>query len=168
MKENALRFALGLWDFAKRYCFVLLGVGIVLATFTHRYQIAINVTESLPGSVFLIDKKDRNVSRGRYVAFRWQNAAPIPDGVTVIKGVAGVEGDRVTVSNRTVYINGLSVGKAKTPSRTRAPLTAITDTEIGPQNFYAAAEHPDSFDSRYANPGLIPIAAVRGRAICLW
>ena len=155
MKENALRFALGLWDFAKRYCFVLLGVGIVLATFTHRYQIAINVTESLPGSVFLIDKKDRNVSRGRYVAFRWQNAAPIPDGVTVIKRVAGVEGDRVTVSNRTVYING-------------EPLTAITDTEIGPQNFYAAAEHPDSFDSRYAKPGLIPIAAVRGRAICLW
>ena len=168
MKENALRLALSLWDFAKRHCLLLLGVGIVLVMFTHRYQLAINVTESLPETVFLIDKKDREVSRGRYVAFTWQGAAPIPDGVTVIKRVAGVEKDLVTVRNRTVFINGQKVATAKTHARTGQSLTATSDTLIPYGYFYASADHPDSFDSRYAKPGLIPTAAVRGRAICLW
>ncbi len=168
MKANALRLVYGLFEFTKRYCFVLLGLGIALVLFTNRYQLALNMTESVPGTVFLIDKKDREVSRGRYVAFTWQGAAPIPDGVTVIKRVAGVEGDQVTVTDRNVFINGQSVGKAKTHSRTGEPLTAIADTEVDPENFYAAADHPDSFDSRYAKPGLIPTNAIRGRAILIW
>lgn len=168
MKDNALRLALALFAFAKRYCLVLLGISVALALFTHRYQLAINVTESLPGTVFLIDKKDKAVSRGRYVAFTWKDAAPVPDGVTVIKRVAGIEEDRVTVINRTVFINGQKVGVAKTHSRSGEPLTATSDTIIPYGYFYASADHPDSFDSRYAKHGLISTSAVRGRAILLW
>lgn len=168
MKYNALRLALGLFAFAKRYCLVLLGISVALALFTHRYQFAINVTDSLPGSVFLIDKKDKAVSRGRFVAFTWKNAAPVPDGVTVIKRVAGIEGDQVTVINRTVFINAQKAGVAKTHSRTGEPLTVISDAIIPFGYFYATADHPDSFDSRYAKPGLISTSAVRGRAILLW
>lgn len=168
MKANALRLAYSLFEFTKHYCFVLLGLGIALVLFTGRYQLALNMTESLPGTVFLIDKKDREVSRGRYVAFTWQGAAPIPDGITVIKRVAGVEGDQVTVIDRNVFINGQSVGKAKTHSRTGDPLVAISDAIIPFGYFYASADHPDSFDSRYAKPGLIPTNAVRGRATLIW
>ena len=149
MKENALRLALSLFELAKRYCFILLGLGLALM-------------------VFLIDKKDKAVSRGRYVAFRWKGAAPVPDGVTVIKRVAGIEEDQVTVINRTVFINGQKVGVAKTHSRTGQPLTATSDTIIPYGYFYASADHPDSLDSRYAKPGLISTSAVRGRAILLW
>lgn len=168
MKSNALRLALGLFEFTKRYCFVLLGLGIALVLFTSRYQVALNMTESLPGTVFLIDKKDREVSRGRYVAFTWQGAAPIPDGITVIKRVAGIEDDTVSVVNRTVLINGQKVGVAKTHSRTGDPLVAISDAIIPFGYFYASADHPDSFDSRYDKPGLISTSAVKGRAILLW
>ena len=139
-----------------------------MVLFTNRYQLALNITESLPGTVFLIDKKDKTVSRGRYVAFTWKNAAPIPDGITVIKRVAGVEEDKVSVVNRTVLINGQKVGVAKTHSRTGNPLVAISDAIIPFGYFYASADHPDSFDSRYAKPGLISTSAVKGRAILLW
>ena len=168
MKANALRLALGLFELTKRYYFVLLGLGIALVLFTNRYQLALNMTESLPGTVFLIDKKDKTVSRGRYVAFTWKNAAPIPDGITVIKRVAGVEEDKVSVVNRTVLINGQKVGVAKTHSRTGDPLVAIPDATIPFGYFYASADHPDSFDSRYAKPGLIATSAIRGRAILIW
>lgn len=168
MKSNVLRLVYGLFEFTKRYCFVLLGLGIALVLFTSRYQLALNMTESLPGTVFLIDKKDREVSRGRYVAFTWQGAAPIPDGITVIKRVAGVEGDQLTVTDRNVFINGHKVGIAKTHSRTGDPLVAISDAIIPFGYFYASADHPDSFDSRYAKPGLIPTSAVKGRAILIW
>ena len=154
MKENALHLALSLFELAKRYCFILLGVGLALMLFTSRYQFAINVTDSLPGTVLLIDKKDKAVSRGRYV--------------TVIKRVAGIEEDQVTVINRTVFINGQKVGVAKTHSRSGQPLMATSDTIIPYGYFYASADHPDSFDSRYAKPGLISTSAVRGRAILLW
>lgn len=168
MKENALRLALSLFELAKRYCFILLGLGLALMLFTSRYQLAINLTDSLPGTVFLIDKKDKAVSRGRYVAFRWKGAAPVPDGVTVIKRVAGIEGDQVTVINRTVFINAQKVGIAKTHSRTGEPLTVISEAIIPFGYFYATADHQNSFDSRYAKPGLISTSAVRGRAILLW
>jgi type IV secretory pathway protease traF-like protein len=168
MKENALRLALSLFELAKRYCFILLGLGLALMLFTSRYQLAINVTDSLPGTIFLIDKKDKVVSRGRYVAFAWKSAAPVPDGVTVIKRVAGIEGDQVTVINRTVFINAQKVGIAKTHSRTGEPLTVISEAIIPFGYFYATADHQDSFDSRYAKPGLISTSAVRGRAILLW
>ena len=168
MKANALRLILALFDFTKRYCLVLFGLGIALLIFTHRYQVALNMTESLPGTVFLIDKKDREVSRERYVAFTWQGAAPIPDGITVIKRVAGVAEDKVSVNNRSVFINGQKVGTAKTHSRTGDPLVAISDAIIPFGYFYASADHPDSFDSRYAKPGLIPTSAIKGRAVLIW
>lgn len=168
MKANALRLILGLFDFTKRYCFVLFGLGIALMIFTHRYQVALNMTESLPGTVFLIDKTDKAVTRGRYVAFTWRGAAPIPDGVTVVKRVAGVEGDRVRVQNRFIFINGQKTALAKTHSRTGDPLTPIRDLVIPERQFFALADHPDSFDSRYEKPGLISTEAVRGRAILLW
>ena len=142
MKKNALRLALSLFELAKQYCFILLGLGLALMLFTSRYQLAINVTDSLPGSIFLIDKKDKVVSRGRYVAFAWKGAAPVPDGVTVIKRVTGIEEDQVTVINRTVFINGQKVGVAKTHSRSGEPLTATSDTVIPYGYFYASTDLP--------------------------
>ena len=168
MKENALRLAQTLFLLAKRHALALVLVCLGLTLFTSRYQLAINFTESLPGTVFLIDKKDRRVEKGELIAFTWKGASPIPDGVTVIKRVAGVPGERVHVENRFVFIDRQPVGIAKTLSRTGEPLTHISDGVIPRLHFFAAGDHMDSFDSRYAKPGLIPFSSVRGRAYSLW
>ena len=146
--------------------FIVLILGITL--FVSRYQFAINLTESLSGSVFLIDKSDRSAIKGELVAFKWENTPPIPDGLTVIKRVAGVAGDSVNVKNRHVFINESFVGRAKEASRTGESLKAIGDCVIAQNYFFAAGDHPDSFDSRYAHPGLISTDAIKGRAYLLW
>ena len=68
MKANALRLAQTLCLLAKRHALALVLVCLGLAVFTSRYQLAINFTESLPGTVFLIDKKDRRVEKGARMA----------------------------------------------------------------------------------------------------
>ena len=108
------------------------------------------------------------VEKGELIAFTWRGAAPIPDGVTVIKRVAGVPGERVHVENRFVFIEQQPIGIAKTLSRTGEPLTHISDGVIPRLHFFAAGDHTDSFDSRYEKPGLIPFSSVRGRAYSLW
>lgn len=152
----------------KRYGLILLALLLGTALFTSRYQFALNMTESLPGSVFLIDKSDRKALKGELVAFTWKNAPPIPDGITVIKRVAGVTGDTVNVRNRHVFINENYAGYAKESSRTGELLNVITGYVIPKNYFFAAGDHPDSFDSRYEAPGLISTDAIKGRAYLLW
>lgn len=150
--------------------YALLFAALLLATllFTSRYQLAVNMTESLSGRVFLIDKTDRRAIKGELIAFRWEDAPPIPDGITVIKRVAGVTGDTVNVKDRLVFINETLVGRAKEQSRTGEALRAMGDCVIPKDYFFAAGDHPDSFDSRYQPPGLISTEAIKGRAYLLW
>lgn len=168
MKANFIRLMAALSLLGKRYALVWVALLIATVLFMSRYQLALNMTESLSGSVFLIDKSDRNALKGELVAFTWKNAPPIPEGITVIKRVAGVTGDSVKVENRHVLINGIFVGRAKETSRTGEPLEAIADCVIPENYFFAAGDHPDSFDSRYERPGLISTDSIKGRAYLLW
>ena len=168
MMTNLKRLSKAFLLIGKRYAllFVALLLGTVL--FTSRYQFAVNMTESLPGSVFLIDKSHKRAVKGELIAFTWENAPPIPDGITVIKRVAGVSGDSVKVENRHVLVNGILVGRAKETSRTGEPLVVIDEGVIPQDYFFAAGDHPDSFDSRYERPGLISTDSIKGRAYLLW
>ena len=168
MKANFIRLMAALSLLGKRYALVWVALLIATVLFMSRYQLALNMTESLSGSVFLIDKSDRNALKGELVAFTWKNAPPIPDGITVIKRVVGVTGDKVSVRNRDIFINGTFIGHAKERARTGEPLEVIGDCVIAQNHFFAAGDHPDSFDSRYAPPGLISTQAIKGRAYLLW
>ena len=74
----------------------------------------------------------------------------------------------VVILDKNAFVAGVDVTDLKTHSQSGEPLTAASDTIIPHGYFYASADHPDSFDSRYAKPGLISTSAVRGRAILLW
>ena len=68
-RDNALRVLDALKRLLKRYGIVLaILVGLIVA-FSSRFTIGINVTESLPHTLYLIDKANRNVVLGDYVAF---------------------------------------------------------------------------------------------------
>lgn len=168
MIENFKHLIDTLWNILVRHWLVFLITGLALMIFTSRYQVALNMTESLPGSVFLIDKNDKRPVKGKLIAFTWKGAPPIPDGITVIKKVAGTAGDAIAVHNRFVFINRQAVGRAKALSRTGEPLTVVTQGTIPEGYFFAAGDHPDSFDSRYSPPGLIADWQIKGRAYPLW
>ena len=178
-RDNALRVLDALKHLLKRYGIVLaILVGFIVA-FSSRFTIGVNVTESLPHTLYLIDKANRNVVLGDYVAFSWKsnkNACPlgsansdcapnpIPDNTTLIKTVQGVAGDRVSIIEQTVFINQKAVSVIKTHTKDGSHLLPVTGGVIGEGQLYVHADHPDSLDSRYLIPGLIDESQIKGKA----
>lgn len=139
---------------------------------TSRYQLALNVTHSLPQTLFLIEKKNHNVTRGDYMAFRWVKGGPIPNDIVVIKEVVGVAGDRVEHRQKKdglwVEINGKAISLIKPFARNGAVLIPGTTGTIPEKHYFVHAPHPDSLDSRYALTGFVSHAQIVGRAIPLF
>ncbi len=88
--------------------------------------------------------------------------------VPYLKTVRGVPGMAVAVGpDRTVRIDGVPAGRAKTHALDGRPLAAIAPGAIPPGRYYLHAEHVDSHDSRYAEIGLVPRGRILGRAVAL-
>ena len=95
-----------------------------------------------------------------------------PDGVgskvPYLKTVRGLPGMAVTVgTDRTVYLDGELVGRAKTHARDGRSLQAIAPGVIPSGHYYLHGDHADSHDSRYAEIGLVPRGRIHGRAIAM-
>ena len=90
--------------------------------------------------------------------------APVP----YLKTVRGMPGSIVSVDpDRTVRIDGVAVGRAKTRALDGRPLAAIEPGRIPPGHYFLHADHGDSHDSRYAEIGLVPRSRILGRAVAL-
>jgi len=88
--------------------------------------------------------------------------------VPYLKTVRGVPGMRVSVgTDRTVFLNGEAVGRAKAHALDGRPLEAIAPGIIPQGHFYLHADHVDSHDSRYAEIGLVPRGRILGRAVAM-
>ena len=91
-------------------------------------------------------------------------ASPVP----YLKTVRGVPGMAVTVGpDRTVHVDGVPLGRAKTHARDGRPLEPIAPDVIPPGHYYLFAGHVDSHDSRYAEIGLVPRGRILGRAVAM-
>jgi len=90
--------------------------------------------------------------------------SPVP----YLKTVRGVPGMSITVGkDRTVFLDGEPVSRAKIHALDGRPLAAIAPGIIPPGHFYLHADHVDSHDSRYAEIGLVPRDRILGRAIAM-
>lgn len=135
-----------------------------LLVFNYFFTLGINVSQSLPESLFLIHKNDHSFSRGDYISFRWHGGGPYQPGVKFTKIVRGVPGDVVTIIDQKVYINGEYVSTAKKRATTGQPLEIGPTGIIPPGSYYVHGTHKDSLDSRYAMTGWIHSGAVVGKA----
>jgi conjugal transfer pilin signal peptidase TrbI len=145
--------------------YLLLAIGAAL--FQGHFSLGLNATPSLPHHLFLIHKGERP-QRGQYVAFRWPGGGPYPAGVTFVKLLAGLPGDRVTRVDRNFYVNGIPVGTAKTVSRQGDPLELGATGALPAGQYYVQAPHPDSLDSRYRLTGWITDHQIIGRAYAIF
>lgn len=132
------------------------------------YRIALNMSNSLPQSMYLVVLGTQPTAVGDYVAFEWRRDKFYRRDWIFVKRVAGMPGQAVTVVERTVFIDGQSVGYAKPVSSNGVPLEPIAPGLIPAGSIYAAAAHPDSLDSRYSVTGLIQSSRIIGKAYAIY
>ena len=139
---------------------------------TPRVPVLFNWTPSLPYVVALVQYGAHPLQRGDYIVFAFAGEARVAypglDAQPFFKIVRGLPGDTVTVSGRTVAINGQVVGTAKTHAFDRRPLEPIAPTVIPPGHYYVQGTSADSFDSRYRASGLVRAEQVLGTVLPLF
>ena len=143
---------------------VLLGIRIAavvailyaLAAFVSPwYRLTVSVTHSLPAHLWVVSV-GHLPQRGDYVAFRIPANRFYPnDHGGFLKIARGVAGDQVTRRGREFFVNGASIGVAKTVSLNGLRLEPGPVGVIPPGEWFVWTPDVDSFDSRYADIGWI-------------
>jgi conjugal transfer pilin signal peptidase TrbI len=117
------------------------------------YRLTASLTHSLPAHLWLV-AVGRVPARGDYVAFRIPANRFYPsDHGGFLKIARGVAGDQVARRGREFFVNGESIGVAKTMSLNGLPLEPGPVGMIPPGEWFVWTPDVDSFDSRYADIG---------------
>lgn len=136
----------------KLFIYILLPITILTA-FNLRYGIKINVSDSLPYKLFIIDRGDIQVKAGKMMAFIAPHNGYYKGSFGKI--VVGMPGDEVKYVGREIYVNEKYIGKVKPRSKAGDKLKP-TEPGIIPKGYYfMASDHKDSFDSRYERIGYV-------------
>jgi conjugal transfer pilin signal peptidase TrbI len=151
----------------KKWCFVWIFGLALLFIAAHFFTIGFNVSESLPNNLFIVMKRNHEIRRGDYMAFRWHGGGPYVEGVSFTKIVVGLPGDVVSWQGRNVFINGQLISTAKTHAKTGQQLNLGPSGVIPNGYYYVHTPNVDSLDSRYAITGWIKKDAVIGKAVPL-
>lgn len=136
-----------------------------------RWMLSLNLTNSLPGGLYLVERLDVTASAserqaaidsaapGDLIAFRaGEGGEPWYARDTVfIKRVVGVAGDAVVFDpfSNMITVDGYEVGRVKVEARDGTPLNANRITAVPEGELFVSTPHPDSFDSRYEAIGTI-------------
>ena len=113
------------------------------------YAISFNFSNSLPGTVFLLEKRlGLTPVRGETIAFLYEGGAFYGKGAVFVKIVKGLPGS--TVASRQIeigyhdyFVDGVFVGRTKPYSQTGIPIKRATVGIIPEDHYYLAATHPD-------------------------
>lgn len=114
-----------------------------------------NVSESLPFSYF-IGYKLKEPERGMYVTFEHPKSE-----ILLAKRITGLPEDLIAIRDMQVFINGIPYGDIQNMSPSGMLLSPVQEGEIPKGYVYVAGLHPLSFDSRYAEFGLVAITQLR-------
>lgn len=112
----------------------------------------------------LVNRPPSSVAVGDYVF--WKPSGPTSEvkAQYLLKWVAGVGGDRLTIKNRKVSINGhvVATGLDLLDPERADPLAFERDEIIPAGSLFVIGTHPHSFDSRYW--GYLNVRQVQGKA----
>lgn len=166
MKRTVIGYAEGL-SRALKTLFMVCGCFMGIYTLSQKIALNINVSGSLPYTVFLTNK-GQPVTRGDYVTF-WPPVNPFySEKKPFIKLIGGVAGDSVRQVNGKFYINNTEIGTALSVSAKGIPLSRGPTGFISEYDYFVYTQHPRSFDSRYGEMGWIHENRIIGRAYPLF
>lgn len=159
-----------LYSHVAKFIPVYLWVMVGCIAFGKSYAISINLTESLPGTIFLIEKQPgADLGVGELAAFSYEGKAFYRPGSIFVKIVQGKDGSVVAAREveQGVYdyfVDGTYTGRTKLFSQTGMPIKRSVTGTIPADCFYMFGTHPDSLDSRYEVVGWVPRSHIIGRA----
>ena len=123
---------------------------VILATFIASLLFApirINRSENVPYTIFLAKEADsKSLERGMIVSF-YHIQASIP----IAKELVGLPGDPIF----------LNLAELREKGKSGQPLHPIRESSVPEGYLFVRGWHPDSYDSRYAEFGLVSINNVK-------
>jgi conjugal transfer pilin signal peptidase TrbI len=131
------------------------------------FDFTINMTQSLPGTLYVIHKGG-SFEKNDLVAYRWPGGATYPTGAIFIKQVTGFPGDTVKRHDRLIWVNEQYIGMAKPVSKAGVPLSPASPGTIPKGTYFMSTPSPDSLDSRYAISGNVMQSAIIGKAYAIF
>ena len=157
-----------LYEHFFKYKFAYLAVLLGYWLFSTRYDLSLNVSNSLSGTLYLVEKRVLP-SRNDYAVFLYPSDFIYHKNSRFLKRVIGVAGDIVESKNHQFSVNGKSVGTAL-PVTSKGFQIAENDFHgvIPIGYYYMMGDDPKSLDSRYKVVGLVPAPMVIGRGIRLF
>lgn len=130
----------------------LLGLLLFLAIncFQRYYEVALNVSSSLAGKVYLVKKANTRPSVGHIIGFNTKETDPFFPSKRFLKIVAGVPGDVLKVDGKRYSINNFTI-EAKERSKIGKELSQFIQegTVIPEGKYFVISLDKDSYDSRY-------------------
>jgi conjugal transfer pilin signal peptidase TrbI len=116
-----------------------------------------NSSESLPYSIFVgIKTQNECLDYGMIITFNHET-----NQIPLAKQITGLPGDSINIANGHIYVRGEDLGEVKTVSPSGYRLTPLTERIVPEGYLFVSGKHELSFDSRYAEFGLIPMDAVQ-------
>lgn len=151
----------------KGLCCFLATLGVIWQI-SHHVNLVYSRTDSLPHHLFLQCKRVKP-QRDNYTCLTssWY-------GRRVIKKVVGMAGDTLVYDGQgNLWVNALwigralKIGKPKKQAKDGRPLTPIKPGVIPAGKVFVVGDHERSFDSRYAELGLVPETVLQGRLLAI-
>ena len=170
---NSPTLATARWNKARRLRnYLLLSVvvgtvwGYALLWMIAHYRFAGNETKSLPDAFFIVELGQYLPQRGELLAFRiGATVRHYPTGMMFIKRVVGMPGDAITWQGDSVRVAGNLIGIAQSHNHQGEVLARTPAGLIPAGHYFVATAHPDSYDSRYQDVGLVSTAQIAGRVL---
>ena len=152
---------------ARLAAYGLIVLAVLAAAVNGRYQIALNASASVSDGVLLLRLGGREkYDIGSTVAFSFDGSRwGFPAGTPWAKRVAGVAGETVQIRGGAVLVGSRPVATLHGPTMARRRLSPAAEGMIPEGYLFVTGEHERSFDSRYHEFGLVPVASVFGEAI---
>lgn len=147
--------------------FVVLILSIFsLNSFSMSYILTFNTSKSLPQTGFLI-KKNEPFDKGDFVLFEFQSLDErfVKNGTRIVKKVIAKEGDKFSINENEIFINGVSFGVIKSESISGEKLFPNKNNVLEKGEYFLYAPHVDSYDSRYKSFGFVKEEQIVGKSI---
>jgi signal peptidase I len=106
-------------------------------------------------------------TKGEYAVIDGHDTRYIHD-LKFIKKIVGTAGDKIAIKNNQILINQNPIGFLLKETQDNKPLTPIKEQIIPKDYVLVVGEHKRSFDSRYAEFGLVKLTHIKGRALAIW
>lgn len=113
------------------------------------FGVKYNSTKSLPYHLFISTSLGQ-LKKGKIIAFQHPEIKSL-----VGKIVTGLPGETIQIKNNRVFVGGIDCGLIKHVSSSGKEYHPIQEGFIPNGFVFVSATHPDSFDSRYIEFGLI-------------